>query len=185
MVKAVITLCRRRKPLRYVLEDNAMYRFTYDDIAGKYIDTVYRLALSRTKSPENAEDVTQEVFLKLMQTHKEFESEEHVKAWLLRVTINCTKDLFLSSWFRRTEALDEKIDSVQSYEHEEKSDLYYALMQLPRKYRTVIHLYYYEGYSVKEIAEIMKTAEGTVKSQLHRGRDLLKNIMREEVEDLG
>ena len=78
----------------YVREEGTMYRYTYDDIADKYIDTVYRLALSRTKSPENAEDITQEVFLKLMQTNKKFDSEEHVKAWLLRVTINCTKDLF-------------------------------------------------------------------------------------------
>lgn len=158
-----------------------MYRFTYDDIAGKYIDTVYRLALSRTRSPENAEDVTQEVFLKLMQTDKKFESEEHVKAWLLRVTINCTKDLFMSSWFRKTEALDENI----SFEHEEKSDLYYALMRLPQKYRTAIHLFYYEGYSVKEIAKLTSSAEGTVKSQLHRGRELLKELMSEEVSGIG
>ncbi len=158
-----------------------MYRFTYNDIAEKYIDTVYRLALSRTKSRENAEDITQEVFLKLMQTNKKFDNEEHVKAWLLRVTINCTKDLFLSSWFKKTEALDENL----SVETEEKSDLYYALMRLPQKYRTVIHLYYYEGYSVKEIADITKSAEGTVKSQLYRGRDMLKEIIREEVSGIG
>ncbi len=165
----------------YVREEGTMYRYTYDDIADKYIDTVYRLALSRTKSPENAEDITQEVFLKLMQTNKKFDSEEHVKAWLLRVTINCTKDLFLSSWFRKTEALDDNL----SFEHEEKSDLYYALMRLPQKYRTVIHLHYYEGYSIKEIADMTKTAEGTVKSQLHRGRDMLKSLMREEVSGIG
>lgn len=165
----------------YVREENAMYRYTYDDIAAKYIDTVYRLALARVKSPDYAEDVTQDVFLKLMQSKKKFESEEHVKAWLLRVTINCTKDLFMSSWMRRTEALDENI----SVENEEKSDLYYALMRLPQKYRTVIHLHYYEGYSVGEIASIVKAAEGTVKSQLHRGRELLKKIMEEEVNKLG
>lgn len=158
-----------------------MYRYTYDDIAVRYIDTVYRLALARTKSPEHADDVTQDVFLKFMQTKKKFDSEEHIKAWLLRVTINCTKDLFLSSWMRKTEGLDENI----TVEQEEKSDLYYALMRLPQKYRTVIHLHYYEGYSVSEIANIVKAAEGTVKSQLHRGREMLKQIMEEEVKELG
>ena len=154
-----------------------MYRYTYNDIAERYIDTIYRLALSRTKSPENAEDVTQDVFLKLMQSNKRFESEEHLKAWLLRVTINCTKDIFLSSWFTKTEQLDENIP----VETEEKSDLYYALMKLPKKYRTVIHLHYYEGYRINEIADIIKVSEGTVKSQLHRGREMLKDILGEEV----
>lgn len=154
-----------------------MYKYTYEDIANRYIDTVYRLALSRTKSPEYAEDITQDVFVKLMQTSKKFESDEHIKAWLITVTINCTKDLFLSSWFRKTEGLDENI----SAEETEKSDLYYALMKLPQKYRTVIHLHYYEGYRVNEIARITKATEGTVKSQLHRGREMLKNILDEGV----
>ena len=152
-----------------------MYNYTYEDIANRYIDTVYRLALSRTKSPEYAEDITQDVFVKLMQTSKKFESDEHIKAWLITVTINCTKDLFLSSWFRKTEALDENI----SAEETEESDLYYALMKLPQKYRTVIHLHYYEGYRVNEIAKMTKASEGTVKSQLHRGREMLKNILDE------
>lgn len=154
-----------------------MYSYTYEDIADRYIDTVYRLALSRTKSPEYAEDITQDVFVKLMQTSKKFESDEHIKAWLITVTINCTKDLFLSSWFRKTEALDENI----SAEETEESDLYYALMKLPQKYRTVIHLHYYEGYRVNEIAKMTKASEGTVKSQLHRGREMLKNILDEGV----
>lgn len=154
-----------------------MYKYTYEDIANRYIDTVYRLALSRTKSPEYAEDITQDVFVKLMQTSKKFESDEHIKAWLITVTINCTKDLFLSSWFRKTEGLDENI----SAEETEKSDLYYALMKLPQKYRTVIHLHYYEGYRINEIARITKATEGTVKSQLHRGREMLKNILDEGV----
>ena len=112
-----------------------------------------------------------------MQTSKKFESDEHIKAWLITVTINCTKDLFLSSWFRKTEALDENI----SAEETEESDLYYALMKLPQKYRTVIHLHYYEGYRVNEIAKMTKASEGTVKSQLHRGREMLKNILDEGV----
>ena len=152
-----------------------MYRYTYDEIADKYIDTIYRLALSRTKSAEHAEDITQDVFIKLMSANKKFESEEHLKAWLLRVTINLTKDLFASSWYQKTAELNEDV----SYTPEEKSDLWYAVMNLPTKYRTVIHLHYYEGYSVDEIAKITGATSGTVKSQLHRGRQMIKELMEE------
>ncbi|MGN0181686.1 MAG: RNA polymerase sigma factor [Candidatus Ornithomonoglobus sp.] len=154
-----------------------MYSYTYDDIAERYIDTVYRLALARTKSREHAEDVTQDVFLKLMQSKKQFEREEHLKAWLLRVTINHTKDLLMSSWLRKTDALDENIPA----EDNEKSELYETVMQLPVKYRTVIHLHYYEGYSIDEIARVMKVKPGTVKAQLHRGREMLKKNLSGEV----
>lgn len=157
-----------------------MYRYTYDEIADKYTDTVYRLALSRTKSAHNAEDITQDVFVKLISANKKFESEEHLKAWLLRVTINMTKDLFASAWFKKTSELDCDI----SYMPEEKSDLYYAVTALPIKYRTVIHLHYYEGYSVEETAKITGTTAGTVKSQLHRGRLMIKEIM-EDTESVG
>lgn len=154
-----------------------MYQYTYEEAVNRFIDTVYRLAFARTKSPENADDITQEVFLKLIQHKKSFESEEHLKAWLLRVTINLTNDLFASSWFGKTDALEDNIPVHM----EEKSDLFYAMMELPKKYRTAIHLHYYEGYSVKEIALITKASEGTVKSQLHRGREMLKTILEREV----
>ena len=153
-----------------------MYRYTYDEIADKYIDTIYRLALSRTKSHSYAEDITQDVFVKLMSANKKFETEEHLKAWLLRVTINLTKDLFASSWYKKSAELDEDV----SYTPEEKSDVYYAVMNLPQKYRTVIHLHYYEGYSVDEIAKIVNATSGTVKSQLHRARQMLKDFVEED-----
>lgn len=150
-----------------------MYKYTYEEIADKYIDTIYRLALSRTKSPQYAEDITQDVFVKLISNRKKFDSEEHLKAWLLRVTINLTKDLFSSSWFKTTAELEDNI----TYETEEQGDLMDALMKLPKKYRTVIHLHYYEGYSVEEIAHIIGATAGTVKSQLHRGRQMLKAVI--------
>ncbi len=155
-----------------------MYKYTYDEIATKYIDSVYRLALSRTKSPENAEDITQDVFLKLCNANKKFDSEEHVKAWLLRVTINLTKDLFASHWYKTTDALEEDI----AYTPEENSGVYDMVMSLPQKYRTVIHLHYYEGYRVEEIALITKATAGTVKSQLYRARQMLKGIIEEDEE---
>ncbi len=151
-----------------------MYRYSYDDIAKRYIDMVYRLALARTKSPENAGDVTQEVFLRLLESKKEFREEEHLKAWLLRVTINCTKDMMLSSWFRKNETLDENIPM-----QDDVDEIYLLIMRMPEKYRTVVYLYYYEGYKTHEIAKITGRPHGTVKSQLSRGREILRRYLEE------
>lgn len=153
--------------------ENEMPRagISYEDAAEKYIDTVYRLALSRTNSKEHAEDVVQEVFLRLLQKKERFESYEHLKAWLLRVTINCSRKIFSSAWFRKTVPLDEEI----SFETPERSDVYFAVNELPQKYRTVIYLYYYEEMSVKEISSLLRLSEGTIKSQLYRGRELLRD----------
>lgn len=84
--------------------------------------------------------------------------------------------MFASSWYKKSAELDEDV----SYTPEEKSDVYYAVMNLPQKYRTVIHLHYYEGYSVDEIAKIVNATSGTVKSQLHRARQMLKDFMEED-----
>lgn len=143
----------------------------------KYFDTVYRLALCQTKQKQYADDVTQEVFLRFFKTDKSFESEEHVKAWLIRVTLNCSKDIFLNSWFKKTAPLSEVKDDI-TFDTEEKSELYYAVLDLPQKYKSVIHLFYYEDYSVSEIAKCMGIKESTVKSQLHRGREILKNKLK-------
>ena len=140
----------------------------------KYFDTVYRLALSQTKDKNHADDVVQEVFLRYIKTDKDFETEEYIKAWLIRVTINCSKSVFTGSWFKKTEPLSQEL----VFETPEKSDVYYAVADLPKKYRTVIHLFYYEDYSVKEIAKIIDATESTVKSQLHRGRELLKSKLK-------
>lgn len=153
-----------------------MYRYTYEEIANKYIDTVYRLSFARTKSQQYAEDITQDVFLKLISSGKTFRNEEHLKAWLLRVTINLTKDLFSSSWYKKTDALDENICAPTE---KDTADLKDALDKLPQKYRTVIHLHYYEGYRIEEIADITRATQGTVKSQLHRARQMLKEILGE------
>lgn len=145
------------------------------EIISKYFDMIYRLALSRTGDKSHADDVTQEVFLRYINKERTFESEEHIKAWLLRVAINCSKDVFLNSWFQKTEPLTEDIE----FNTPEKSDVYYATMELPQKYRTVIHLHYYEDFKTKEIAEYMGLNESTVRSLLHRGRELLKTKLKE------
>lgn len=146
-------------------------------ITEKYFEMVYRLSFAQTKEKHYAEDVTQEVFLRFYKTDKAFESEEHIRAWLIRVTINCSKDVFLSSWFKKSAPLSEA-DGKMTFDTSEKSDVYYAVAELPQKYRTVIHLFYYEDYSVKEIADILKTKESTVKSQLMRGRNMLKEMLK-------
>ena len=146
------------------------------DIVKKYFDTVYRLALSQTKNKSDAEDITQDVFLRFVQNSKPFSSFEHIKAWLIRVTINRCHSLFTSSWHKKTEALSEEIP----FDSPEKSDVYYAVLELPQKYRTVIHLFYYEDMSVAEIGKVLNRNESTIKSQLHRARELLKSKLKGE-----
>lgn len=139
----------------------------------KHSDMVYRLALARCASIENAEDIFQEVFLKFSEKLPKFNSEEHEKAWLIRVTINLTKNLNKSSWVRNTVELDENL--VGETETKDENVVFDEVMKLPQEYRTVIYLFYYEGYKVKEISEMMNKTEGTIKTWLFRAREQLKN----------
>lgn len=147
-----------------------------DDILKKYSDMVYKLALSQTKNSVNADDIFQEVFLRYVQSNKEFESEEHRKAWLIRVTINCCRKLWSSAWFRHTVPLDENLKFTDS----DKSVTFYTVMELPLKYRSVIHLYYYEDLSVKEISSVLGLKESTVTSRLCRARKKLREKLKGE-----
>lgn len=139
----------------------------------KYSNMIYRLALVRTKTKENSEDVYQEVFLRLARKLPKFESEEHEKAWLIRVTINCSKNLLNSKFLKVTTELKDEIP----FETKERHDIYYAVQELPLKYRTIIHLYYFENYKINEISKILGMKENTVKSRLKRGREKLKEQM--------
>lgn len=141
-----------------------------DNVMENYADMVYRLALARTKNISDAEDVLQEVFLRLINKNPEFQSEEHRKAWLIRVTINCSNKIFSAAWFRKTVPLEEEL----KFETKEKSEVYYAVLELPQKYRTVIHLFYYEDMSIAQISSILSIKETTIKSQLSRARQMLK-----------
>lgn len=147
-----------------------------EDILRKYSDMVYQLALSQLKNRADAEDIFQEVFIKLIKSVKPFESDEHIKAWLIRVTVNCCKKLRSTAWFRHTVPLkDEPIMSTPYYE---KSDVYYAILELPPKYRTVIHLFYYEDMSLLEISNALNTKVSTITSQLSRARNLLRKKLK-------
>ena len=139
----------------------------------KYSNMIYKLALVRTKTKENSEEVYQEVFLRLAKKLPNFESEEHEKAWLIRVTINCSKNLLNTNFLRVTTELNDEIP----IETKERHDIYYAVQELPLKYRTIIHLYYYEDYKISEISQILGMKENTVKSRLKRAREKLKQKM--------
>lgn len=141
-----------------------------------YGKTVYRLAYSQTRSKADAEDIYQDVFLRYFQKRPQFESEEHRKAWLLRVTVNRARSLFASAWFRKTVPLEE---CVRFAEPEEQM-LDDALRQLQQKDRTLLHLYYYEQLSTKEMAAILGRKESTVRTQLTRARRKLAEIMKGE-----
>ena len=144
-----------------------------------YSDMVYRIALTRCGNKENAEDIFQEVFLKLSEKMPIFENKEHEKAWFIRVTINLTKNLHNSAWNKKTTALEENI----VFETKEENDVFNTVMGLQQNYKTVIYLFYYEGYKVKEISEILKTSENTIKTWLSRAREELKEKIEGGFED--
>ncbi len=145
-----------------------------EEVFERYTDTVYRLAFVRTKNKYDADDVLQEVFLRYMKIWQKMESEEHIKAMLIRMTVNCSNSLLSSAWFKRTDPLSD----VLLAECMDESYILFAVLKLPIKYRTVIHLHYYMGYSVEEIAKITSTKSATVKTQLSRGRQQLKIILK-------
>lgn len=136
----------------------------------KYSGLVYKVAITRSGNIENAEDVFQEVFVKYSQKMPKFENEEHEKAWFIRVTINLTKNLHNQAWNRKTVPLEGMIQ----FEEKEEENIFQIVSTLPQNYRTVVYLFYYEGYKIKEISKILKTREGTIKTWLSRARESLK-----------
>ena len=150
---------------------------TPEEAYKKYGDMVYRLAFSRVQNKMDAEDITQEVFMKYIRYKGQFANEEHIKAWLLKVALNSSKSLFSSAWRRHYASLEEALSS--GVQMEEKSEVYYTVMQLPEKYRVVIQLYYYQELSVAEISKIIGKKETTIRSQLKRARAKLQEMLKE------
>ena len=142
----------------------------------QYMNTIFKIAYSYTKHKEATEDIMQNVFINYMTSNYVFNDNEHKKAWLIRVTINECKKHFRGIKYR-VEKPDEEV-----FDQTEKHDMYYAIMELPPKYKIVIHLYYYEELSVKEISEILKKKENTIMSLLHRARQRLRKIMEVDYE---
>ena len=142
---------------------------------------VTRLAYARTGSLADAEDAAQETFLRLLRRDGGFESDEHCKAWLLRVTLNVCADLFRSPWRRRTAPLEEAAD-LPAEPAPEEGGMLERVLSLPAKYRTVIHLYYYEELSTAEIAGIVGKSEDAVRARMSRARSMLRDKLEKEGE---
>ena len=145
-----------------------------DEVVDKYAKMVYRLALAHVKTTHDADDVLQDVFLRYISKQRTFESEEHRKAWLIRVTINRCNSFWASMWIKKTVPLDD----ATPCKNEEKTDLRGYLASLPQKYRTVIHLFYFEELSIKEISEIMNAKDATVRVWLNRARAMLRDDLK-------
>ena len=144
-------------------------KITAEKAFEKFSDMVYRLAFARVKNKFDADDILQEVFLRYIKAADGVENEEHAKFLLIRITINCSKSHFLSVRRRKTQPLDENYPCYMPV-----GDTLDAVLRLPLKYRTVVHLHYYCGYSVNEISEILSVKPSTIKSQLFRAREKLK-----------
>lgn len=155
-------------------------RITADGAVDRYADMVYRLALSQMKNRADADDLFQEVFVRLVGNVQKLKSWEHAKAWLIRVTINCARKHFDQYWNKNVFGMEE----ARWVEIEGQNDVFagehpvhLAVESLPPKYRLAIHLFYYEQFSVREIAKMTDQKESTVKSQLFRAREMLKELL--------
>ena len=140
-----------------------------------YKDDVYRLALSYTKNVQEAEDVCQTVFLKLMEQKKLQPGKE--RAWLMQVTANRCKNLLRSSWWKQTAPMEETLQ-VPSWQY---TDTWKTVMGLPPKYRVVVYLCYYEELTTREIADLLHISQSTVTTRLSRARRMLKNKLQEVI----
>lgn len=158
-----------------------MYPEKMTEIYDKYSNAVYRIAFAYCKNKADAEDIMQEVFISRFSADIVFEDEAKEKSWLLKVTVNKCRDMFRSLRYKYflTSIPLEEADII--YETQEESDVYHAVMSLTNKYRTVIHLFYYEEYTIKEISAITGDKETAIQTQLYRARKKLKDILGKEL----
>lgn len=143
----------------------------------RYADMVFRLAYSYLKNRADAEDVMQETLLKLY-TQSPFDTAEHERYWVVRVAVNECRRLLRSPWRRRTTPLEDRPEAA-AFDTPAQSELFCQVMALPPKYRAAVYLHYYEGYSVREVADIMNAKTSTVQTWLMRARGQLKINLKE------
>lgn len=148
-----------------------------EEFVRNYADLVYRIAFSMLRNKDDAEDIFQDIFMKLCSEDIKHFSKEHEKAWIIRVTKNRCLDFLKKSCNKTKEELDENISEEQK---EDSSDIIKHVQSLPEKYRIVIYLFYYEGYKINEMSRILEINESTLKSQLVKARELLKEKIGEE-----
>ncbi len=160
--------------------DNVSYRIAVE----KYSNMVYRIAYNYCKNREDAEDIVQNTYLKLLNYHKGFDNDDIIKRWLIRVTINESKNMVASFWKKKISPL-EKDSADMQIQFEEKCDeeFFEMISMLSEKNRIVTYLYYYEEYSTKEIASILNMKETAVQTRLMRARQKIKQNL-EQVEDV-
>ena len=154
-------------------------RQSLEELIEAYQKSLYAAAFNICRNTDDANDVVQDTFIQYYTTKKQFQDEEHLKAWLLRVAINRAKDISRSFWKKNRLSIEDYADAVP-FESREETGLFEAVMRLPEKYREVIHLYYYEDLSIKETARILRLTEGSVKMRLSRGRSFLRDVFKEE-----
>lgn len=138
----------------------------------KYSDMVYRICFIYLGKRPEVDDVFQEVFLKLLQKNISFTDEDHEKAWLIRVTINQCKDVLRGFWWKRIDLVENVELPLQDADEKE---ILLVVLALPQKYKDVIYLYYYQEYTVPQIAQLLQRSENTIYSQLHRARELMRS----------
>lgn len=148
----------------------------FEAFVTKHENRLYRTALAVTGNVSDAEDIVQEAFLRAYEKAPGFDSEEYEKAWLIRVTVNLCNSRLRSPWRKRRSPLLDSYPASEPEQHE----LLEQIMTLPYKYRTAIHLFYYEGYSTKDIAGLTGQKEATVRSHLTRARQKLKSVLKED-----
>lgn len=146
----------------------------FEEIYRKYKTMLFHIAFTYVKSKEDAEDILQDTFAKWLYAAPEFESEEHEKRWLIRVTVNLAKNHLKLFWNRNKVPLDELPEVLEWNLNRAETDLLEEVMALPEKCRISIYLHYYEGYTCREIADILKCTESAVKMRLKKGRELLR-----------
>ncbi len=148
----------------------------------QYADLVRRICMIHLKNYEDSEDIFQTVFLKYVLRSEPFDSQEHEKAWIIRVTVNACRDLLKSFFRSRTVSLDQLIERPQDMP-EDHSDILEAVLELPARFRDVVYLHYYEGYTAPEIGRILKKNPNTVYTLLARARQLLKTKLEGVIDD--
>lgn len=147
-----------------------------------YQSSLFAAAFNVCKNAQDAEDVVQDTFIQYYISNKEFDNEQHIRAWLIRVAINMAKNVNRTFWRQNKLSLEDYMESL-TFETPEDEHLFETVMSLPEKYRIVIHLFYYEDYAVSEIADILKLSQSNVKVRLSRGREMLRKILKEEWDD--
>ena len=150
------------------------------DLLNKYGDMVLRIAYTYLKNRADAEDIVQDVFLRIIDKKPSFNDENHEKSWLIRATINMCKNKVNLFWNKNKCSIDDVQEFAVSDKYNTDTSVFQAVMALGEKYRVVVYMYYYEGYSTPEIAKVIGKSETTIRSLLHRARNKLKDMLKED-----